>query len=626
MAASLQTTGDVQIRKQVFIPQETLDYPFDVTLVVEDGKEFKAHRSVLSEASPFFEKMLKSDMRESSEGVVRLEMLTELCLRDILEIIYTGSVQISAEDNAQEMIAMADYLVLLHLKTLAESYLVKNLNYSNAISTYYFGERYCCEDLICASKNFIMANFTTISKTEAFLNLASKEVKMWISIDEIDVRAEEDVFTLILMWIDREKSERKKYFCELLREVRLACVSRDYLLSDFVTNDLVNDNEGCMDLVKDAMKSIDATNYHYLRVKPRKSLETPVIVFHTDKRRKACYYPRENSWSRFYGPDLTDCGDGKVVSCHDEIYFIPDLIFYESDGPLRYDALSDSWESIPYMHAEQRIIRKVFVGNDDQIYVLSVNKLNGRTCRREYACVEVGHGKHLYFITKYKPESNSWEDISSFDMGSRVRICVVAKDNFIYFLGGLLAPSGDESKTLTDAADRYDLSTNSWDKIADLQVPRCNGYEAVAAVAYGKILIAGGRVEFGDLIAETYDERTNEWQIIPSPSLMQNKLPVSPSWMCADGKLFVFSRFINSRSQTGKIIKCFDPDSDSWKEITRIPLEVLPKVTLKRREYMVFACSMKALKKQDFFEQALFSEECSHKRLLDVGKCKCIIM
>ena len=72
---------------------------------------------------------------------------------------------------------------------------------------------------------------------------------MWISSDEIDVSAEEEAFTLILTWIDREKSERKKYFAELFREVRLVYVSRDYLLSDIVTNDLVNDNEGCMDLV-----------------------------------------------------------------------------------------------------------------------------------------------------------------------------------------------------------------------------------------------------------------------------------------------------------------------------------------------------------------------------------------
>ena len=300
-ATSSKATCDVSSRKEVFNPQETLDHPFDLTLVVEDGKEFKAHRRVLSEASPFFEKLLNSDMRESNEGIVRLEMLTELCLRDILEFIYTGRVQISAEDNAQDLIAMADFMVLSHLKTLAAKCLLNNLKESNAISTYYFAERYRCEDLVCVFKKLILTNFTTVSKTEEFLNLSSNEVKMWISNDEINVSAEEDVFTLILTWIDHAKSERKKYFSELFGEVRLVYVSRDFLLSDIVTNDLVNDNEGCMDLLKDTMKFTDAKNYYHVIAKPRKSLTTTAIAVRMHGHEQedqflACYNPREDAW------------------------------------------------------------------------------------------------------------------------------------------------------------------------------------------------------------------------------------------------------------------------------------------------------------------------------------------
>ena len=53
--------------------------PYDVTLlVVKDGKEFKAHRHVLSVASHFFEKLLKSDLKEKREGVIRLEVLKKI--------------------------------------------------------------------------------------------------------------------------------------------------------------------------------------------------------------------------------------------------------------------------------------------------------------------------------------------------------------------------------------------------------------------------------------------------------------------------------------------------------------------------------------------------------------------
>ncbi|KAL9987896.1 hypothetical protein ACROYT_G002276 [Oculina patagonica] len=71
----------------VFMPEETVD----VVLVVENGKQFKLHRKVLSEACPFFEKLLNSDMKESKEGEVRLEMFSESVMAATLEFIYTGN-------------------------------------------------------------------------------------------------------------------------------------------------------------------------------------------------------------------------------------------------------------------------------------------------------------------------------------------------------------------------------------------------------------------------------------------------------------------------------------------------------------------------------------------------------
>ena len=98
----------------------------------------------------------------------------------------------------------------------------------------------------------------------------------------------------------------------------------------------------------------------------------------------------------------------KSNRCHGELYFILDANCYLRDAyePLHYDAYSNCWKSIPYVR-EQRLIRKAFVRNEDEIYVLSVSKLNGRNCPREFEyCVEVGHVEHVYSIKKYKPESH----------------------------------------------------------------------------------------------------------------------------------------------------------------------------------------------------------------------------
>ncbi|XP_078347048.1 kelch-like protein 3 [Oculina patagonica] len=302
-----------------------LDQPCEVTLVVEDGKQFKAHRQVLSEASPFFEKLLNSDMKESKEGVVRLEMFSQSVMGNALEFIYTGNVQILAEDNARDLIIVADYLFLQNLKTLAVGVLLQKMYTSNCISTYHFSEKYQCEELVSKTKKFILANFTTLYEAdrEKVLSMSSNEFQMWISSDEINVTAEEDVFKIILVWIDHDKSKRKKYFSALFSHVRLVYVSHDFLCSNIATNDLVNDNEDCLALVEDAIRLIESRKYDNLPVTPRKCLEVPVIVACSPLKggHIQCYFPRDDQWCSL-GKMPFSFVDSNFTPCHGKIYGI----------------------------------------------------------------------------------------------------------------------------------------------------------------------------------------------------------------------------------------------------------------------------------------------------------------
>ena len=54
-----------------------------LTLVTKDGREFKAHRNVLSAASPFFFKLLQSDMKENRQGIVRFEEISRAVMEDV---------------------------------------------------------------------------------------------------------------------------------------------------------------------------------------------------------------------------------------------------------------------------------------------------------------------------------------------------------------------------------------------------------------------------------------------------------------------------------------------------------------------------------------------------------------
>ena len=221
----------------MWFTKEELDQPYDVTLVVRDG-ELRAHGKVLSEASPFFEKLLNSDMKECKEGVVRLEIFTDSAMRNTLEFIYTGNVQILDEDDARDLVVIADYLLLKNLKTPATQTLLKELNTSNCTSIFHLADEYHCEELLCKTKIFILANFRALfsAKREDVLQMSKEELAIFISSDELHVNAEEDVFSIILAWINHDKNNRRSHFPELFRQVRLFYVSRDFLCSDVVTN------------------------------------------------------------------------------------------------------------------------------------------------------------------------------------------------------------------------------------------------------------------------------------------------------------------------------------------------------------------------------------------------------
>jgi len=95
------------------------DHLCDITLVTKDGKEFEAHRNVLSAASPLFSKLFQSNMKENREEIVRFEGISGAVMEDVLQFIYTGSVEVTQEKYCEDLIAAADYFLIPGLKTLS---------------------------------------------------------------------------------------------------------------------------------------------------------------------------------------------------------------------------------------------------------------------------------------------------------------------------------------------------------------------------------------------------------------------------------------------------------------------------------------------------------------------------
>ena len=191
--------------------QHHLETPCDVTLVVEGGKEIKAHRIILSKASSFFEKLLNTDMKEGREGVIHLEHCSARLMEDFLEFIYSGSVQILPED-AEEMMIAADFFLLPNLIKVASQSLI--MTTSNCLSTFFFAEQWHIEELLDKTNKFISTNFATVVNSEEFMNLSVQEVERWISSNGV-ISCEDDIFNIVVRWIDYDKEGRQGNLEEL---------------------------------------------------------------------------------------------------------------------------------------------------------------------------------------------------------------------------------------------------------------------------------------------------------------------------------------------------------------------------------------------------------------------------
>ena len=490
---------------------------------------------MLSAASPYFDKLLQSNMKENREGIVRFEEISGSVLKDVLEFIYSGTVDVTQE-NAEKLIAAGNYLIIPGLKTASGRFLEREMSHINCISTFYLAEKYECDELITNSRLFIHKNIVSVAKLDEFLLLQAKEIERWISSDEITVNEEADVFKIILDWVNHRKSERKTAFEELFGHVRLSFLSRDYL-EDVVTNELVRENSACVKLVMDAaMKMATFVDEDHLPQLSRKGQETRVIVARGGKY-TFCYIPEEDLWKR-----LPDGLKDKNANLHQMIKFRDQLfIFGRNEDTERYDPAFNVWSELNlYRNSAKLVVLK------GEIYAVEVN---------------IYSRDDETTIKKYNVKRCTWETLISSCEGCRENACVIAAGSHLYLFGGKIP----FREVHVVKAERFDTVKNKWEEIADMQEGRSCAF---GVATENKIFVTGGLRNGTRLkTCEIYNISTNEWQLVANLNVPR----FHGSMVCLNGKLYVLGG-VNDRNQGELSVECFDPANDQWIQETTIPV------------------------------------------------------
>ena len=543
----------------------------DFTLILKHGKEMRVSRNEIAASSDFFSTLLNSDMRENKEGTVRLEHITEACMRDVLEFIRSGSVEITTPENAKELIEAAEYLLLDRLKTFSEKYLVQEtLTSSNCMSIYYFAEQYRCQELTMKTRQFILSNFAAVSESQDFLSLDNQQVVEWICSDDVAVSTEDVIFKVIVRWIQHSKSERKGKFEELFRYVRLSFISRDYLLSDVLANDLVSGCSNCLKLAKDAVEGKCSFQ------SPRIFFDTHLVVYMG--KETFCYEPDGDKWYKLADTHLTYTNTNPYKMCpfQGKLYVFPSSPNVCHKRAEMFDPSLNGWTTFDYQTGQAS--RQTFGLAVVRGQLFAVHNDPSEWVRTRSNAFLPRHFMTSFCVSKYNFKSNTWTVVhcNRHKPVAARDACIIAMDRYLYVIGGLMLTDFETISspyrldTMTLHSGMGDGGNQSWDRITEMKVPR---WAACGTAAHGKIFIAGGSAEGGSPSLDTcevYNIEADEWQLIAS----LNSPRIFGSMVYLKGILYVVGGRGHDQNYGKRVmaVESYDFEEKKWKEKTKLPI------------------------------------------------------
>ena len=522
----------------------------DTTLRAE-GQDFAAHRCVLSAASDYFKALFSSELqvKEKQSSFVELNEVKSTVLAEVLQFIYTGEVNIGSQLNAQDLVMVADYLIIPSLKTKASQFLEESIIASNCLALESFASQYNCESLRLTAVKYKYQNFVAFVKSEDFLSLGFEQVRELMCRDELQIAEEEEVYEAMATWVKHDMSSRECFFPELLKCLRLFSMSKYSLRMILDKEELVRTNPICTSILTSGLDFfLFPDRFQGMSLKHRTSIETEehviVLIGGTDPAAMlsldvACFVVATKKWRC-----LTQIPDS--------------LINFEDEYDLR--CASAVCGGRLYMLAD----------NSATICCYNPQKDTWKSWNTGIPCNETrtvtSFNEHLYMIggvqsprdvLRYSPIRNEWKKLASMETG-RAAHCAVVLGDLIYVIAGF------HGEVCHQSTESYNPLTNQWTNMPDLAKAR---RFASAAATCGKIVVVGGYRDVTDEnntepTCELFDPCVNQWSLVASP--------IVPRGACAiasvDETVYVFGGENDERYLDD--IEIFDVKSNKWQEVS----------------------------------------------------------
>ena len=174
--------------------------------------------------------MFRGSLKESGSEILMKNVNFE-ALNCIIDYFYSGTLKITLE-NVQELLELADLLLLENTKKYLIKYLKQTLNSQNCILYKRLGQLYCDEKLIENSEEFMARNYVKVMESEDFLSLSIEEFLDFLEHygASIIVPSEDLILKSIESWISKD-TQRQNCLPKILKFVHWNQLSKESLES-----------------------------------------------------------------------------------------------------------------------------------------------------------------------------------------------------------------------------------------------------------------------------------------------------------------------------------------------------------------------------------------------------------
>ncbi|XP_064021831.1 kelch-like protein 30 isoform X4 [Pogoniulus pusillus] len=248
----------------------------DVTLVAS-GQEFPCHRSILALCSHYFHAMFSGNFAESTAARVELKEVDPGTLEMLLDFAYTGKVTIN-QGNVERLMQASSQLHFPTIQKVCSRYLRQQMDASNCLGIYEFGESHGCPEVSSKAWSFLQENFEAVSLQEEFLQLSKERLAICLSSEQLQVQEEQSLAEAVLRWVRHDPGPRAQFLPELLELAHLVSLPDQYLQNLLATEPLIRDSDAGKALVVRSRATSNAGAWKKLPALQQKLEEVLVVV------------------------------------------------------------------------------------------------------------------------------------------------------------------------------------------------------------------------------------------------------------------------------------------------------------------------------------------------------------